>query len=141
VTTRRRAGARAPRAETADRALRSGSIDEGVGDVRRDVGHRCLDELHLAGEAIDQLGPVAAGDGELGLAQQRCLEGDLALVALGVDDPYTRGRDGNVADVGAAAGDAAVVQQEDARRIADLDYLAETQAERLAAELTVEQHS
>jgi hypothetical protein len=43
--------------------------------------------------------PVAAGDLELGGADQRLRDPDLALVALGVDDPDSAGRDGEMVDV------------------------------------------
>jgi hypothetical protein len=54
-----------------------------------------------------------AGDGQLRLAQQRLGDGDLALVALRVDDPHARRGDGDVVDVRATAGNAAVVQDDD----------------------------
>jgi hypothetical protein len=66
----------------------------------------------LAGKSVNQFRLVAAGDGEARLAEERLADGDLALVALAVDDPNAVGSDGDVVDVGSRLRDATVVKDE-----------------------------
>jgi hypothetical protein len=64
----------------------------------------------LLGKPVDELGLVAAGDPQRWLAEQRPADLELALVALGVDDPDATGRDHNVVDVRRRAGYAPIMQ-------------------------------
>jgi len=73
-----------------------------------------LDERDLLCEAVDQRAAVAAVDHQLCVAKQRWAHRELAVVALGVDDPDGRRRDGDVVDIRACPGDASVVQHDDA---------------------------
>ena len=109
-------------------AGREGSSDQrpvGV-DEAEDAGDRNVvtddgaDEVDLLEDAVDELGAIATTDEQLLRAGTEKTALDLerrtTAVALGVDDVDAGRRDGDVVDVRAGAGDAAVVEDADACR-------------------------
>lgn len=87
------------------------------GDVASDVSDGGRYERRLLSEAVDECRLVVAGDLRRRLAEQRLGAVELALVAVGVDDPNTGRRYGGVVDVRPRAGDAPIVQDRNVRAV------------------------
>ena len=76
------------------------AVDKAEAAADRNIGIHAGDrrryEVDLLGEPVDELGLVAAGDLQRRPTEQRLADPHFALVALGVDDPHSSCRDGDV---------------------------------------------